>query len=170
MYIQNRLLWGVLRKRCSAICILSTWQIPRGKFIFSKVAGYYSAPALLMNVCMGVSQSSWLRISPAYTCNSYSFQEHLFNRTVIVAVLVSRCLSTVWLIQRNFNLSLTTFYLESSILPCFKKKKRKLFKKHLWICSLSVAKTKTKTKIINTWAKNNIFLKGYTRSLHQRRL
>ena len=33
---------------------------------------------------------SWLRISSAYTCNTYSFQEHFFNRTLLVNV--SDCL------------------------------------------------------------------------------
>ena len=50
------LLRGLLEKRCSVICILSTWQIPKGKFIFSKAAAYYPAPVLQMNFFMGASQ------------------------------------------------------------------------------------------------------------------
>ena len=63
-----------------------------------------------LNFPMGISQWSWLRISPDYTGITYSLQEHLFHRTLLVAVLVYCCLSTVWLIQHNYSFCFLHLY------------------------------------------------------------
>ena len=65
---------------------------------------------------MGASQWSWLWISPYLY---YSLQEHLFYRTLLVAVLVYCCLSTVWLIQRNCSISFLYLYHTSLLYNIF---------------------------------------------------
>ena len=68
----------------------------RVNLFFSKVTDYYPAHVLQMNLFMGISQWSWLRISPAYACNTYSFQEHLFYRTLLVAFSVQSQVQCGW--------------------------------------------------------------------------
>ena len=68
--------------------------------------------------------SQWVLLSDLdcgfhLTCITYSLQEHLFYRTLLVAVLVYRCLSTVWLIQQNCSISFLYLYHTSLLYNIF---------------------------------------------------